>query len=185
MPYLYCKCADNLAIPCRLQQPLIWGCFPDTSSLAGFSPLLQQSAASRASSCSPWLQSTSARQAIPMTSTMWAELVCARNPWAALAPSEMTAKALQADCWEGVPLLSLRLFFLFQIFSVWVQNWHKLGMWFLSLASFLSRGAALRLCYSTPAAHHGGCSPHSSLCTESLQGVQPDLSWWCNFPSAF
>lgn len=117
-----------------------------------------------------WLRFPAARRAgssgagavwaIPVTSTMWAELVCARNPWATLAPSEMTAKALQADCWEGVPSLSLRFYvlvFLFQVFSVWVQNWHKLGMWwerFLSHASLLSPGCCLETL-----SLHPGCSP--------------------------
>lgn len=42
---------------------------------------------------------------------LWLVLVCDRNPQAALAPPEMAAKALWADCWEGVPSPGLRFFY--------------------------------------------------------------------------
>lgn len=74
--------------------------------------------------------------AAPAIFITWAELMCARNPWAASAPSEMTATALWADCREGVPCHRQRFFNLFfilftpsfQVLSALVQSWPKLHM---------------------------------------------------------
>lgn len=93
---------------------------------------------------------------------MWAELVCARNPWAALASLEMTAKALwrlQGRC--SWPRSEILWFFYFKCFLSGFGtdiSWACGGRGF-SLTLPFSPGVLPRDCHSTPAAHRGGCSP--------------------------
>lgn len=117
----------------------------------------------------------------PVTSATWAEPVCVRNPRAALAPSEMTAEALQADCWEGVPSLSLGFnFFYFKYFLSgfrtdisWAWYWGGRGF---SLTPPVSPRVLPSDCVTPPRPLTVAVAAPISPSAQSLQGVQPHLS---------
>lgn len=119
--------------------------------------------------------------AAPVIFIMWAELMCARNPWAASAPSEMTAVALWADCREGVPCCRQRFFF-FNLLVFSLPPFKCFLPWFradISCAWCRGGRGSVSLLPSLPRCCSDTVTPPRLLTVEAAAPIPPSLQNRC------